>query len=115
VSLRVDVDSSEGRETMFARMARYEIPSGRVDEAVESFKQAASRLDEIGGVTGGYLLVDRDEGSLVTITVYDGRVALEASRTRASALRQQAVKTVDGSVHSVAEYEIAADFKPDSG
>jgi heme-degrading monooxygenase HmoA len=99
---------------MFARMARYEIPPGRLDEAVESFQQAASRLNEIGGVTGGYLLVDRDEGSLVTITVYGDRATLEASRTRASVLRQQAVKAVDGAVNSVAEYEIAADFTPKS-
>jgi len=93
---------------MFARIARYEIDADRVNETVESFREASTQLVELHGYTSGYMLVDRENGGFATLTVWDNRRSMEDSRTRAGMLRQQAVK--HGSVISVSEYEIAFDF-----
>jgi heme-degrading monooxygenase HmoA len=94
---------------MFARLARYDIAPGRGQDAVESFKQASEGLKGFSGLKGGYILVD-DEGSIATLTVWETRAALIDSQSRASRLRQQAVRAVDGSVASVNEYEIALEL-----
>ena len=93
---------------MFARIARYEIDAEKVNETVESFREASTQLVELDGYKSGYMLVDRETGGFATLTVWDNRRSMEASRTRAGALRQLAVK--EGSVISVSEYEIAFDF-----
>ena len=95
---------------MFARLARYEIPRDRIPEAVENFRTASEQLGELGGMAGGYLLVDHEAGMLATLTVWEDRNALEASRMRAGRLRQEAVRDAGGGVTSVDEFEIAADF-----
>jgi hypothetical protein len=95
---------------MFARLARYEVPPDRIAEAVENLRTASVQLSELGGMTGGYLLVDHESGMVATLTVWEDRPTLEASRMRASRLRQEAVRDVGGGVASADEFEIAADF-----
>jgi heme-degrading monooxygenase HmoA len=97
---------------MFVRIARYEVDPQRLDEAVESFKDASKRLGGLDGLESGCILTDAESGNLITMVFWNNRQALETSRTRASALRQQAVKAVDGTVVYVGEYEIAHEFSP---
>lgn len=96
---------------MFARLARYEIPSGRLGDAVVSFSEAGAGLGELDGFSSGYVLVDEEESSLMTLTLWDNRTALETSESRAAGLRRHACQEVDGSVQSVASYEVAAELK----
>jgi heme-degrading monooxygenase HmoA len=95
---------------MFGRIARYNIALERLEDAVTSFTEAGQSLSELEGFTGGYLLVDEDEGSLLTLTLWRTRSALETSETRASLLRQRAARAAEGSVQSVHSYEIATEF-----
>ncbi len=95
---------------MFARLARYQISSERCEEAVESFRNVVQRLSELRGLAQGYVLLDPDEGKILTLTLWADRAAIEESRGRASGLRQEAVRAVDGSVESVAEYRVALEF-----
>ena len=97
---------------MFVRIARYEVAPQRLDEAVESFKEASERLANLDGLENGYILADAESGNLITMVFWNNRQALETSRTRGSALRQQAVKSVDGAVVYVGEYEVAHEFSP---
>jgi hypothetical protein len=95
---------------MFARLARYTVPSDRVDEAVEGFRVAGTGLQGLGGFLNGYLLVDPDTGAAMTLTLWENRRALEDSATRAGALRLRAIRDVDGTCESVAEYEVPLEW-----
>jgi len=97
---------------MFARLARYDVSVEQVDEAVQAFSEAAARLAELNGSQGGYLLVDRESGGMLTFTFWDSEAACSQSEVRAAALRRQALSTVGGEVVSVSSYEVAVDFTP---
>jgi heme-degrading monooxygenase HmoA len=95
---------------MFARLARYEIPPDRLGDAVKSFSEAGERLQELQGYRTGFLLLDEDESSVMTLTIWETRTALETSEARAGSLRRRACSEVDGSVQSVTSYEVAAEL-----
>jgi heme-degrading monooxygenase HmoA len=97
---------------MFARVSIYDIPSGRVDEAVRSFGEA---LDGIAGARGfgeAFFLVSRDEGRALVLTTWNDHEAVTASRVTATRLRGEAVRAVDGDVVMVDEYELALRVAP---
>ncbi len=83
---------------MFARVARYRYPEERLDEAVEAFRTASEGLRELEGNVGGYLLVDRDNSTALTVTFWESRLALDASEVHASRLRSEAINEVEGEV-----------------
>jgi heme-degrading monooxygenase HmoA len=89
-----------------ARVARYAIEPDRIDDAVESFREAGRELAELDGFKGGHLLVDSDEGTVVTFTLWENRAAVDASDVRAAGLRQRALQSVEGEVQSVTCYEV---------
>jgi heme-degrading monooxygenase HmoA len=95
---------------MFARVARYEISPDRLAEAVKSFEQAGAGLSDFEGFQRGYVLLDEDDGALITLTLWSTRSALESSETRAGLLRRRAVQAADGSVQSVHCYEVAVEL-----
>ena len=64
---------------MFARVARYQIPEENLDDAVEGFREAIEQLRGLQGNSGGYLLVDRDNSTALTVTFWENRAALESS------------------------------------
>ena len=98
---------------MFARVARYAVAPEKIDEAVESFREAASSLEQLEGMEGGYVLVDADAGTTITLTLWRNQNVMEASETRASILRQKAAQTADGQVQSVERFEVAVEFAGD--
>ena len=95
---------------MFARVARYRYPEERIDEAVDAFRTASEGLRELEGNVGGYLLVDRDNSTALTVTFWESRLALEASEVQASRLRSDAINEVEGEVQAVDRCEVAIDF-----
>lgn len=95
---------------MFSRVARYKIPEENLDDAVKAFSEAALKLRELNGSSGGYLLVDRDNCTALTVTLWENRVAMEASEVHASRLRSEAVKPFGGEIVAVDRCEVALDF-----
>ena len=95
---------------MFARVARYQIPEENLDEAVEGFREAVEELRQLQGNAGGYLLVDRDNCTALTVTFWENRAVLESSEVQASRLRSQAVKPHGGEIQAVDRCEVALDF-----
>lgn len=95
---------------MFARVARYQIPEDKLEEGIEAFREAATKLSEIDGTTGGYLLIDRDNCTAITVTFWESRVAMEASEVHASRLRSVAIAAVEGEIKAVDRCEVALDF-----
>ena len=95
---------------LHARVARYEIPPERIDDAIDGFQEAATALRELEGSEGGYLLVDREDGKAYTITFWASGGALESSDSRAASLRRRAMERADGSVECVDKLEVAVEF-----
>ena len=95
---------------MYARLARYSIPPDEIDRAVRGFEDAGRSLQELDGLIGGYLLLDHESGTTMTLTLWESQAALADSETRAAVLRQRAVREVEGSCEAVNTYEVALEF-----
>ena len=92
---------------MFARVGVYEIPGERMGEAIESFTAALDEISACEGFHEAFLLVDRDDERATTLTLWTTHAAMEQSAVKASRLRSEAARAVDGSVISAQQYEIA--------
>ncbi len=95
---------------MYARIARYEVPEERIGEAVEAFREAAGQISDLEGLEGGYVLSDAESGTVMTVTLWESRAAMDASEVRAARLRQDAVQQADGFVASVHSLEVAVEI-----
>jgi heme-degrading monooxygenase HmoA len=95
---------------MFARVVRYQVPQNRFGEVVPAFRDAVEGLRDIPGSSGGYLLIDPDNSSALTITLWETREALASSEVRASRLRGEAVDKVDAEIKAMDICEVALDF-----
>lgn len=94
---------------MFARVAMYEVPAESIGDATESFQPAIDQIRTMRGLAGAYLLVSTDSGRVLTMTLWESRADMEASRVTASRLRSEAAGALGGSVVSADEYEVAAE------
>lgn len=92
---------------MFARVSVYEISSGRMDDAVESFGSALEQIRNLDGFSEAFVVVSPEDDRALAITLWASRVDVERSRVTASQARQNAARAVDGSVLSAHEYEVA--------
>jgi heme-degrading monooxygenase HmoA len=95
---------------MYARIARYRIPIDHFGTVVEAFREVVEEVQNIEGNKGGYLLVDPDNSTALSVTFWDNRVAMEGSEVRATRLRSEAIETLEGDVQSVDRCEVALDF-----
>jgi heme-degrading monooxygenase HmoA len=95
---------------MFARVSKYELPSGRAHEAIPAFREAIERIRALDGLDRALLLMPRDGTRAVTITLWQTELAMESSRVAASRARSAAASEVDGEVTSTEEYEVVADL-----
>jgi heme-degrading monooxygenase HmoA len=95
---------------MFARVVRYQIPEARFGEVVPAFRESVEQLRDIEGNKGGYLLIDRDNCTALTLTLWDNQATLQASEVSATKLRSDAIDAVEGEVQSIDRCEVALDF-----
>ena len=95
---------------MFARLARYEVPPERMDEAVEAFRAAVTEITGLDGLKGGSVLTDAEDGVIISMTFWETRAAMEDSEVQAAGLRRQAAQQVDGTVVSVYCLDVVAEI-----
>ena len=95
---------------MQARVARYRIEPARCEDAVASFKQAGAEIAKLDGFRDGYVLVDVDDGEILTVTVWDSHASLVASVMKAISSRRRAAEAVDGTVEAVSRYGVAIEL-----
>jgi heme-degrading monooxygenase HmoA len=95
---------------MLARVARYEVDSARIGEAVTAFGDAAREIEGLDGFAGGWVLVDHEDGRTMTVTLWENFAALENSERAAGKARRAAAEAVGGSVLSVEKFEVAQEL-----
>ena len=95
---------------MFARLARYEVPPERMDEAIDAFRAAVNDITGLQGLKGGSVLTDAEDGVIISMTFWDTRTAMEDSEVQAAALRREAASQVDGTVVSVHCLDVVAEI-----
>lgn len=92
---------------MQARVARYEVGSDRMNDAIDSFGEAGKEIEGLDGFLGGYILIDHEDGRTMTMTLWENDAALEESEKVARSARNKASEDVGGSVLSVEKFEVA--------
>ena len=96
---------------MQARVARYEVGTDRIQDAIDSFGEAVKEIEQLDGFAGGYILVDHEDGRTMTITLWESDAALYESEKTARAARNKASGDVGGSVLSVEKFEVAHELE----
>jgi heme-degrading monooxygenase HmoA len=97
---------------LFARTGFYEFPEDQRDESIEAFREALGQISDCEGFQRGWYLVSPEGGRGLTITFWDSRASMEASRVKASRLRSEAAGKADGGVVSAEEFEVAFQQTP---
>jgi heme-degrading monooxygenase HmoA len=92
---------------VFARITRFEGPSGQVDElrsaVVERALPAARRLD---GFAGALILADHQSGKVQVIVLWESEQAMDASEDSAYWFRSYSAEAASETVTGVERYEV---------
>jgi heme-degrading monooxygenase HmoA len=95
---------------MYARISTYELPEDMREDAGRVFAEALREVGEADGFAGGRFLISCDGERAMTVTTWESRHAMEATRVKASRLRSEAAHQVDAAVVSSEEFVIAVDL-----
>lgn len=106
-----EVAEQHMRETpspgMWVRVTALEMDSSDIPKSLDAFRSSTvPGLEAMDGFCGATLNIDVDQRAVVAVTVWRDREAVEASRERASGLRQEVADKAHGTVSSVQEAEI---------
>ena len=94
---------------MYARISAYDLKEHR-SEGVRAFREALDAISECPGFTDGYYLLSCDGERAMTLTLWETRANMEASRVKASRVRSEAAEQTEGGVVSSEEFEVAVDL-----
>jgi cytochrome c556 len=64
----------------------------------------------MNGFGNGYIFIDSETGTAVSLTMWDDNAAFEASATKAALARRRAVDAVDGEVQWVQNFDVVRRF-----
>ncbi len=93
---------------MFARVSTFTGTSDQVDEAVRQVREdTLPRLEQLDGYRGAYLLVDRESGKSLAVTLWESEEAMSASEEAANTLRSEVADAFGTQMVGVERYEVA--------
>jgi heme-degrading monooxygenase HmoA len=97
---------------MHARASFYQLAAGGdADVAVSGFDQTIDAVQQMDGNQGLMLLIDRDSGKAISITLWDSEDSLQASTEQANALRERASSVGGLTIEGVEHYEVVRDVR----
>ena len=91
---------------MHARVSTYDLDPGKLEDGIRGFREASDRIRALEGLQEIFVLVDRENGQAVTITLWEDPATMTSSRVAASRARSDAARAADGEVRSSCEYEV---------
>ncbi|HEX6663829.1 MAG TPA: hypothetical protein VF025_09155 [Gaiellaceae bacterium] len=93
---------------MHARVTSLSGSPGEVDAGIADFKEKIVPFTHEQGGKGGMLLVDRQTGRALAITLWEDEQALSASEARANELRANVAEEMQATAQpTVDRYEVA--------
>ena len=92
---------------MVGRLSTYEGPADAIDRMRGEFERLTDELRTMNGFEHADLLVDRDSGEAMTLTLWDNEAAAEASAERAKGMREEVARAAQHEIKSVRNYEVA--------
>jgi len=90
---------------MYARVSTFIGKPENIDQAVSHLEKAFTTKEK--GWKGGYALVDRQTGKMLTMTLWETREDMEATVSLANQIRGQAASLAKASPPTVEVYEVA--------
>jgi heme-degrading monooxygenase HmoA len=96
------------RDTMHARVSTISGTADQIDAGITNFRENVVQFTKEGGGKGSLLLVDRQSGKVIAITLWESEEALQTSEEKANQLRAQATATAGATgAPTVERYEVA--------
>lgn len=93
---------------MHARVSLIKGSSDQVDAGITNFRENVVPFTREGGGKGSLMLVDRQTGKVIAITLWESEEALRASEEKANQLRAQAAEQGGATeAPTVERYEVA--------
>ena len=92
---------------MHARVTTLSGSAENVDVGIENFRTGVVPFIHEGGGRGAILLVDRDNGDAIGITLWEDEEAMRASEESANALRANVADQMGAAAPTVSRYEVA--------
>ncbi len=93
---------------MFARVSTLRGSADLIDEGIRYVREnVLPRAELIDGYKGAYLLVDRNSGTSVSVTLWESEEAMRASEEAANSLRGKAAEGIGAEIATVERYEVA--------
>jgi heme-degrading monooxygenase HmoA len=91
---------------MFARVSTYEGPTDRPDADEQTQAGFASQVLQMDGCEGVIGMLDRQNGRVLTVTLWENEVALRASEEAASQIRADAAQAGGTAIANVERFEV---------
>ena len=92
---------------MHARVTRLTVEPSRVDEANEYYRDTVVRqARELDGFKGGVALANRENGEILSFTLWESEEAMRASEEAGNRLRGQAAADLGAPGPTVEHYEV---------
>ena len=93
---------------MHARVTTIQGQADRLDEGIRTFRDQTTPLVQgQPGFHGAYLLVDRQQGKALAISLWETQEAMQQSEQAVAQQRTQAAQQMGGSTPTVDRYEVA--------
>jgi heme-degrading monooxygenase HmoA len=92
---------------VFARVSSYTGASDEIDEAIRQVREnMLPKLKQLDGYKGAYLLVDRQNGKSLAVTLWESEEAMSASEEAADSLRSDVADALGTQMVGVERYEV---------
>ncbi len=92
---------------MHARMFTIQAPPDRLEEGLRRLQERSAEIRALPGFQHGHLLVERERGELVTITLWESEQAMADAQPQAREILGGAIQVMGGEVPAPKQYEVA--------
>lgn len=94
---------------MYARVTVVQASPDKIEQGIESFNsQVVPAVKGVEGYRAAFLLVERDSGKGMGITLWETEDARRRGAEAVEAAREATIKAMGGTVPPVDEYDVAA-------
>jgi heme-degrading monooxygenase HmoA len=92
---------------MFARVRTTSGVPEKVDDGIRHFREnVVASYKDVAGFKGAYMLVNRQSGKIVGITLWDTEASMQATGRTSEKLRAAGSQVVSGATPAPEEYEV---------